>query len=230
MRLGSIFLVALLVGGVHAADDDTLNARGLSSKPLMNELTDAEKKDGFVLLFNGKNLDGWKGAENPETFSVKEGELVAHGRRAHLFYVGPVNGASFTNFHLKAQVLTKPKANSGVYFHTEYQERGWPRKGYEAQVNNSGKDAKRTGGLYGAADNMKQVATDGEWFQYEVIVRGKRVVTKVNGKVITDYTEADDVNFPGWPGRRLSQGTFAIQGHDPGSEVHYRNIMVRVLD
>ncbi len=230
MRLGSIFLVALLVGGVHAADDDTLNARGLSSKPLMNELTDAEKKDGFVLLFNGKNLDGWKGAENPETFSVKEGELVAHGRRAHLFYVGPVNGASFTSFHLKAQVLTKPKANSGVYFHTEYQERGWPRKGYEAQVNNSGKDAKRTGGLYGAADNMKQVATDGEWFQYEVIVRGKRVVTKVNGKVITDYTEADDVNFPGWPGRRLSQGTFAIQGHDPGSEVHYRNIMVRVLD
>ena len=210
MRLGSIFLVALLVGGVHAADDDTLNARGLSSKPLMNELTDAEKKDGFVLLFNGKNLDGWKGAENPETFSVKEGELVAHGRRAHLFYVGPVNGASFTSFHLKAQVLTKPKANSGVYFHTEYQERGWPRKGYEAQVNNSGKDAKRTGGLYGAADNMKQVATDGEWFQYEVIVRGKRVVTKVNGKVITDYTEADDVNFPGWPGRRLSQGTFAI--------------------
>lgn len=230
MRLDSIFLVALLVGGVHAADDDTLNARGLSSKPLMNELTDAEKKDGFVLLFNGKNLDGWKGAENPETFSVKEGELVAHGRRAHLFYVGPVNGASFTSFHLKAQVLTKPKANSGVYFHTEYQERGWPRKGYEAQVNNSGKDAKRTGGLYGAADNMKQVATDGEWFQYEVIVRGKRVVTKVNGKVITDYTEADDVNFPGWPGRRLSQGTFAIQGHDPGSEVHYRNIMVRVLD
>ena len=196
----------------------------------LNVLTDAEKRDGWHLLFDGKSLAQWRAAESKDSFSVKDGELVVKGKRGHLFYAGPVKAAIFKNFHFKADVLTRPKANSGLYFHTAFQDNGWPRMGYEAQVNNSGKDPKRTGGLYGAANNMKPVAQDNTWFHYEIIVSGTHVVVKIDGKTITDYSEAKDVDFPGWPGRRLSEGTFAIQAHDPGSEVHYRNIKVKPLD
>ena len=63
-----------------------------------------------------------------------------------------------------------------------------------------------------------------------ITVEGKRIVTKVNGAVIVDYTEEESVKGPGQlKGRFLSNGTFAIQGHDPGSEVHFKNIAVRPL-
>ena len=55
-------------------------------------------------LFNGRNLDGWKASENPGTFKVEDGAIVAHGPRAHLFYTGTVNGASFKNFELSVEV------------------------------------------------------------------------------------------------------------------------------
>jgi hypothetical protein len=64
------------------------------------------------------------------------------------------------------------------------------------------------------------------WFTYEIIVEGKHIVTKIDGKVITDYTEPADLNRPE---RQLSSGTFALQIHDPGSKVQYRNIQVKVL-
>ena len=64
------------------------------------------------------------------------------------------------------------------------------------------------------------------WFLYEIIVNGKNIVVKIDGKVITDYTEPADLKRPE---RQLSSGTFAIQCHDPGSKVKYRNIQVKVL-
>ena len=109
----------------------------------------AAENDGWIPLFDGKSLDGWKANENPQTFSVKDGALVVKGDRAHLFYVGPVQNANFKNFELKAEIMTKPGANSGVYFHTAFQPDGWPSKGYEIQVNNSHTDRKRTAGVYG---------------------------------------------------------------------------------
>jgi hypothetical protein len=202
---------------------------GDRSRP-QNFLSSAEKRDGWQLLFDGKSLAAWRAAESTNSFAVKDGLLVVKGKRGHLFYAGSGKAAMFKNFHFKADVLTKPKANSGLYFHTEFQAKGWPRKGYEAQVNNSGSDSKRTGGLYDAANNMEPVAEDNTWFHYDIIVNGKHVLLKINGKTITDYTEADDVDFPGWPGRRISEGTFAIQAHDPGSEVHYKNIKVKPLE
>ena len=109
-----------------------------------------EKGDGFVELFNGENLDGWTASkENPESYSVKDGELIVKGGRSHLFYTGDVNGGKFKDFELKVRAKTFPGANSGVYFHTEYQEEGWPDKGYECQVNSTHKDPKKTGSLYG---------------------------------------------------------------------------------
>lgn len=192
----------------------------------------AEPGDGWLSLFDGKSLDGWKASEKPGTFAVENGELVVRGVRSHLFYIGSVNGANFKNFELKAEIKTKPGANSGVYIHTAWQETDWPKAGYEIQVNNTHKDPKKTAGLYAVKDNFETPAKDDEWFTMTIRVEGKHIVTKVNDKVITDWTEPEGWEPPkGMPGRRLSPtgGTIAIQGHDPGSEVHYKSISIKPL-
>ncbi|NBR84744.1 MAG: DUF1080 domain-containing protein [Verrucomicrobia bacterium] len=189
----------------------------------------ADKSDGWISLFDGKSLAGWKANEVPDTFKVVDGELVVKGPRAHLFYVGEVQGAKFKNFELKLDIKTFPKANSGVYFHTEFQGPGWPAKGYEVQVNNTHGDPKKTAGLYNVKDNFEAPAKDGEWFTMHIKVEGKHVVTSVNGKVIVDYTEEENPPRKANPGRLIGSGTFALQGHDPGSEVHYKNIFVKPL-
>lgn len=189
----------------------------------------AADKDGWISLFDGKSLAGWRANENPDTFKVENGELVVKGPRAHLFYVGDVQGAKFKNFELKLDISTRAKANSGVYFHTEFQKDGWPAKGYEVQVNNTHGDPKKTAGLYNVKDNLEAPAKDGEWFTMTIKVVGKHVTTSVNGKVIADYTEEENPQRKANPGRLIGSGTFALQGHDPGSEVHYRNIFVKPL-
>ncbi len=184
--------------------------------------------DGFETLFDGKSLAGWKAGENASSWKVVDGELVCHGPRSHLFYVGadPAKAPDFKNFHLKAEVLTKPNANSGIYFHTKFQEKGWPAQGHEAQVNNSAGDPVRTGSLYNVVKNLDAPANDDEWFTEEVIVEGSRIVIKVNGKTIVDHVEKSDAIKDG---RKLSSGTFALQAHDPGSVVHYRSVKAKRL-
>jgi hypothetical protein len=91
----------------------------------------------WISLFDGKSLDGWKADEHPETFKVVDGQIMAHGERTHLFWVGPVHNADFKNFELSAEVMTRPSANSGIYFHTAYQASGWPAAGFEVQVANT---------------------------------------------------------------------------------------------
>src|SRR5690606_21224998 len=142
-----------------------------------------------------------------------------------------VGNHDFRNFEWRAEVMTTPGSNSGMYFHTEYQERGWPQKGYEVQVNNSHTDPKRTGGLYDVQDNYEAPARDNEWFTQHIIVNGRRIIVKVNDRVIVDYTEPENVERPAnMKGRRLSSGTIALQGHDPKSVVYYRNIQIKLLD
>jgi hypothetical protein len=207
---------------------------GLVSVLKGEDKADAPKPDaeGFYSLFNGKNLDGWKAAEHPETFKVEDGVLVVNGQRAHLFYVGPVNNHEFKNFHLRAELMTFPKANSGIYFHTQYQDTNWPSKGFECQVNQTHGDPKKTGGLYGIKDVMNQSPVkDNEWYAYDIIVKDKTVTLKINDKVTTEWTQPDDFKAPqNMAGRKLSSGTIAIQGHDPGSKVLYRKIMIKPLD
>jgi Domain of Unknown Function (DUF1080) len=190
----------------------------------------AQQDAGWVPLFDGKTLDGWKVGENAATFTVQDGAIVVNGPRAHLYYTGPVQNHDFKNFEFKADVMTTPGSNSGLYFHTAYQEGGWPSKGYEVQINNSHTDPKRTAGLYNVQDNMEPPAKDDEWFTMTIVVKGKQITTAVNGKTISDYTEPEGVQRPkDMAARVLSSGTFAIQGHDPKSKVLVKNIMVKVL-
>ena len=177
--------------------------------------------DGWVTIFDGKSFTNWKVGEHTETFTVKDGAIVVFGERAHLFYDGPVANHNFKNFEFKAQVRTAPGANSGMYVHTEYQADGWPQKGYEIQVNNSHTDWRRTGSVYGLQDVKEAPAKDNEWYTQHIIVNGNRIIVKVNGKVINDYTEKDPA--------KITTGTVALQGHDPKSKVSYKDIMVKVL-
>ncbi len=188
-------------------------------------------KNKWIPLFDGKTLNGWKVGEHAETFSVDSGCIIAHGQTAHLFYVGDVHNHDFKDFDFKADVMTRPGSNSGIYIHTQYQESGWPAKGYEVQVNNSHTDWRRTGSLYGVEDVKEVYVKDDVWFVEAVSVRGKHVVIKLNGKTVVDYTEPDNVQRPkGSEGRVLSAGTFALQGHDPNSKVYFKNILVKPVD
>lgn len=187
-------------------------------------------------LFDGRTLMGWQSnPENPKSFSIEDGAIKVQGERSHLFYVGTVNDANFQDFELKAKVKTMPKANAGIYFHTKYQKDGWPSAGYEAQVNTSNGDWRKTGSLY-AVDDVKAEqlaetgAKDGEWFDYYIRVYGKQVTIKINGKELVNYTQPQDPKRDkSMSGRILKSGTFALQAHDPGSTVYFKDILVRPL-
>jgi len=184
----------------------------------------------WIALFDGKSLNNWKVGENANTFSVDSGMIIAHGPTAHLFYTGDVQNHNFKNFEFKAEVMTTPGSNSGIYFHTQYQDTSWPKKGYEAQVNNSHTDWRRTGSLYGISDVKDVMVKDNQWFTEYIMVQGKRIIIKINDKTVVDYTEPENVQRPkDMEGRVLSSGTFALQGHDPNSKVYFKNIMVKPL-
>ena len=147
-----------------------------------------------------------------------------------MFYNGDVNGHVFKNFEFKAEVMTTPGSNSGIYFHTAFQQGGWPAKGYEVQVNNSHTDWRRTGSLYGIDDVKDVFVKDNEWYTEHILVQGKRVVVKINDKTVVDYTEPVELKRNGGDSlRRISAGTFALQGHDPKSKVYYKNLRVKIL-
>ena len=192
-------------------------------------------EDGWVSMFNGKDLSGWKSNEEKAgAFSVKDGELIVSGGRAHLFYTGEDGNAKFRNFEFKAKVKTAPGSNSGIYIHTVFEEKGWPSKGYECQVNATHTDRKKSGGLYAVADVMDQAPhKDEEWFAYSIKVDGRHIVISINGKVTTDWTQPEDwdpeKSLKNMPGRKLGEGTIAIQGHDPKSVVHYKEMFIKAL-
>lgn len=187
------------------------------------------KKEKWISLFDGKSLDGWKVGENASSFKLENGTIVVNGPRAHLFYDGKVGEHNFKNFEFKAQVMTTPGSNSGIYFHTQYQEGGWPSKGYEVQVNNSHTDWRRTGSLYGIQDVKDVFVEDNVWYTEQIIVQGKHITIKINDKTVVDYIEPDEVGNKPNEGRKISSGTFALQGHDPKSKVFYKDIMVKPL-
>jgi len=235
----STAIVLSLVPGSYAAD---------ASQP----------EPGFVSLFDGKSLDGWKIGHNAEIFQVRDGMIVmdcpaTNHEPAHLFYAGDVANHDFKNFDLKVDVMTFPAANSGIYFHTRYQESGWPRMGLECQVDNSHVDWRRTGSLYGVKNiswgpetpdkNNKEETTilptapvtDKVWYTQEIIYENGQVVVKLDGKTVIEY------KIPNATARHalssgamwLPRGTFALQGHPPMrdhiSKAYFKNIRVKVL-
>ncbi|MBC7890707.1 MAG: DUF1080 domain-containing protein [Sphingobacteriaceae bacterium] len=204
-----------------------IGASALVFALFLNFFPTSKPDKGWVKIFDGKTMTGWKAAENPATFSIQDGAIVVFGPRAHLFYDGPVGNHDFKNFEFKATVKTGPGANSGMFIHTAYQDTDWPKKGYEIQVNQTHSDWRKTGSVYALQDVKEVFVKDDEWYTEHIIVQGKKVTVKVNDKIINEYTEPD--TLPGNSGKRLSRGTVALQGHDPKSRVMFKDVMVKIL-
>ncbi len=188
-------------------------------------------------LFDGRSLDGWRPSENKGSWRVVDGQLAADGPRSHLFYNGPVRGADFKNFEIEVELTTKPECNSGVYFHTQYQETGFPEKGFEIQVNNTARgdggylERKKTASLYGIRNMYKQLVPDEKPFRMSAAVRGKNVQIRLNGQLVVDYVEPTPPVIPtgGEKQRFLDHGTFALQCHNDGSKAFFKSVRVRPL-
>jgi hypothetical protein len=188
---------------------------------------------GWTSLFNGRDFTGWK-ISNPDSFKIENGAIVANGTPGHAYYDGEFRNHAFRNFELKVDVMTRANSNGGVYVLTEYQEKGFPSKGFEVQVNNTYvRDPVKTGSLYHVQDVAEPPAKDDEWFTEHIIVKGDTITVKVNDKPLVEWTQPAD-----WTGgregsdRRMTPGggTIALQAHDPNSTVYYKNIRIKPLD
>ncbi len=239
-----------LVASLHQArDDDALTfLESVQPDPVVGETATATIEKNLVNrgekgklaaaagptewrpLFDGKSLSGWKSNETPGVFTVEDGMIKVSGGRSHLYHLGYDEHATFRDFEFRAKVKTTPGSNSGIFFHTAWVDSGWPTHGYEAQVNNTQSDRRKTGSLYAVKDVLDNApAKDGEWFDYYIRVEGNHVVIKVNGETTVDWSEPADWPTADLPHRKLSSGTFALQGHDPKSTVYYKEIFVRRL-
>jgi hypothetical protein len=216
---------------------------------------DTKKDEGWVQLFNGKDLTGWTLHPKPsgaivevikvETdgkttgfdgklkddkvvhlWRVEDGLLIGSGPASHLF----TERDDYTNFVYRVEAMINDHGNSGQYFRTAYGP-GFPA-GYEAQINATHGDRIRTGSLYpDGRTKLKNHAKEicvydtaphkpNEWFTQEVTAVDDHITIKVNGNTTVDWTDPD---------KNFTKGRFALQGHDPGTEVRFRKIEVKEL-
>jgi len=175
----------------------------------------AADEKGWVQLFNGKDLTGWKThPDDKAKWEVKDGILIGSGPVGHLFS----ERGDYENFHYRIEAQINEGGNSGQYFRTEF-GKSFP-KGYEAQINSTHRDPQRTGSLYGIVKIMDQLHKPNEWFTQEVIAMGNHIIIKVNDKTVVDFKD---------PQNRYTKGHFALQQHDPGTVVKFRKIEVKEL-
>lgn len=175
-------------------------------------LTAADKPGKWIKMFDGKTLKGWEALENEQDWSVKEGAIVGDGERSHLFWTVK----ECVNCEFKAQVKISDKGNSGMYFRAK-KMKGWP-DGYEAQVNSTHQDPKKTGSLYNIKNVMEILVPPDTWFEQHIIADGDHIIIKVNGKVTVDVTDS-----------KFAAGFLALQQHNQGSIVMYKDLMYREL-
>jgi hypothetical protein len=207
----------------------------------------ADDDKGWVQLFNGKDLTGWKLHDKPSPSIVtvikkeKDGKLIAFygklkdGKEVPLWRVedglligsGPASHLfsqrdDYQNFVYRVEAKINDHGNSGQYFRTQFGP-GFP-KGYEAQINSTHSDKIRTGSLYFPTVKevlvFDQLHKPDEWFKQEVTAIGNHIVIKVNGKTTVDWKD---------PKNTYTKGHFALQGHDPGTVVHFRKVEVKEL-
>jgi hypothetical protein len=174
----------------------------------------AAQEGKWIKMFDGKTLDGWKPNERPENWKVEDGAIVGRGERSHLFWIKE----ECENCEFKATVKINKGGNSGMYFRAAFGE-GWP-KGYEAQVNTSHTDPVKTGSLYNIVKNFEKLVPEDTWFTQHIIADGNHITIKVNDKVVVDHKDEQNL---------YAKGYLALQQHDPGSVVMYKDLMYRKL-
>lgn len=176
--------------------------------------------DGFVSLFNGKDLTGWKTHPNqPGNWRVENGILIGEGPATS--YLVTERG-NFTNFHLRVEARINNRGDSGVYSRAMFGPEFWP-EGYEAQINVWEK-GDMTGGLYGRNQTgpLVRVADSplraNEWFTLETIAADNHIVVKVNGQTTADYVDSS---------RRFPMGHVALEKYRRETVVEFSKIEIR---
>ncbi|MEM1354739.1 MAG: DUF1080 domain-containing protein [Planctomycetota bacterium] len=219
------FALSLGLGTTHLLAEQQATHQDAAAA---NSLSEQEREAGWTLMFNGRDLGGWKMSdENPESVRVEEGMLITHGRRGHIYF-GEDGTGELTEFELKADVYCKGPSNSGIYILTAYQPRGWPGKGFECQVANGYGDPRKTASIYAIDDIAESPAKDNAWFHYHIRVQDGTITIWINGDLANEWTQPEDWNNNN---RNLNNpGTIALQAHDPGSEVRFKNLKLRVID
>ncbi len=181
--------------------------------------------------FNGMDLTGWKEFPGRKSkFAVNDkGELTIKDGPGDLQTEG-----QWDDFILQLDAKTNGKhLNSGVFFRCipgEYQQ------GYEAQIQNGYKDGDRTkpvdfgtGAIYRRQPARKVVADDNEWFTMTVVAHGNHFATWVNGYQVVDWTDTRPENKNARNGSKLDKGPISLQGHDPTTDLSFRNIRIAEL-
>lgn len=206
-------------------------------EPPLNTLTDQEKADGWQLLFNGKDMEGWEfdDAKYKGEWKIEDGVLIAEKGPSHLF-----TAKKYKNFEASWNVCTYdirvPKfryGNSGIFVRGVKSGAAFP-KGYEVQVDPY--DVKNpTGGIYGMATgnllvdengNWKPEAFfdihDGKWMSQRVKIVDNHIMVWINGKLTLDWKDEKN-SFP-------EAGYIALQCHHATDVVLFTNIKIKVLD
>jgi serine/threonine protein kinase len=194
------------------------------TEPLSPGPAPAAPVAGFVPLFNGKDLTGWRPLPvGPAVWDVRDGVLTGRGGTGHLFYAAK----QFDNFHLRVVTWINDGGNSGVYFRTPFgptSPQGYPVGGYEAQINNTHGHPSKTGSLIVPAGLGVSLASSPvgsfEWFTLEVVAEGPHLIVKVNGLVTADYVDAA-------PGPLVGQ--VALQVLNAATEVRFRSVEIKEL-
>ncbi len=191
-----------------------LSTFGVQSQTVSGKATPlVPDQDGWYALFDGKTLSGWQ-TFDPHAWKIIDGGLLeGRGSRSHLF-----SPATYRNMEFKAEIKLNHKGNSGMYFRAALGE-GWP-KGYETQVENTSSDPQRTGSLYNFVKIGEQLVEDDTWWTQHVVAIGNRIIVKVNDKIVVDFVDKKNT---------YTEGHLALQQHDPGSVVNYRNVVVKPL-
>ncbi len=211
----------------------------------MNTLSEIEKKDGWKILFNGKNLDGWKTFQGKEItgWKVVNGILNNSGQGSD--HGGDiVTREKFQNFELSVEWKIAAKSNSGIFFHvnekigkaiyesgSEYQlldDKGWPDILHDDQYS---------GANYGMqAPQNAQVKGLDEWNQTRIIVDGTHVQHFLNGVQVVDYqlwdtdwnTRKENGKWKDYPYYGMAKkGNIGLQDH--GGLAQFRNIKIKVI-
>jgi len=187
-----------------------------------------ETEEGFVPLFNGKDLSGWEG--DKKLWIVEDGMLIGRspGIRHNDFLA---TTKEYGDFVLRFQIRLKPNnANSGVQFRSKRVPNSHEVSGYQADVGGAwwGKlydEARRGKVLAGPKpETIKQALKPDDWNDYEVKAVGPHVWLKINGTTTVDYTEPE-------PAEKIARsGIIAVQIHGGGPlEVRFRNIRIQEL-
>ncbi len=183
---------------------------------------------GTKSLFNGKNLDGWKTyPDMASKFTVTpEGWLNVKDGRGQLETEG-----RYADFTLQLEVFVNGSGlNSGLFFRSIP---GDPMNGYEAQIHNGFVDGDRTkptdcgtGGIFRRQDARRVVADDFQWFEMTIHADDKHMAAWVKGIQVSDWSDHRAPHENPRKGLRLEPGTIIIQGHDPTTDLSFRNLRI----